>query len=242
MRTCLLLSGKSDSFDKYTMYYENTIKKWFNPDVFISTWEHDKVDDYISYYKPNGVSITDLNGSEMKYRINDIKDYLEKIQYTFDRSNIINSLYPMFYNIYRCGLIKKEYELINGFKYDLVFHSRPDLLYGNIHTSCRIEPFLSYIPDEEIKDSLINSIYLRLDPYVDCDTNRNMKIDNWIGDSFSFGNSDLMDKYTKTFLNIKEILKNGQWDNNINEKMLFYSLKKYNINIKHTYFCYSIKW
>jgi hypothetical protein len=244
MKTCVLLSGKSgDIYNKFkkknidfTYYYSNvynTIIKPFNADVFISTWNFSGIENIIRIYNPMLIRIEDYEDFYMRQNI-----YKNNIIYNKDNDVIFNSIYPMFYKIYDCGLLKKEYESLNNFKYDLVIRSRFDLIFGNIHTSCSKEPYIDEMSLEEIDDSIKNDvIYLRKDPFVG-----NKIINDWIWDQFAFSNSKTMDIYNSTYLNLTNILNSGEENCDVHEKILYYNLRNNNVETKHTHVVYGLKW
>jgi len=244
MRTCVLLSGKPNDiynyYDSkmvdYSYYCENIYKSIIEPfdaDVFISTWDFDGIDNMIEYYNPK--LIRDIASNILE---NDITD-TDNQNWSICNVDILkNHQYPMYYKIYDCNELKKEYELLNNFKYDLVIRSRLDLKFGDKHESVSIEPYLTIMDKDEIKDVINNDVlYLRKDPYKFA----NRKIDNWIWDQFAFSNSGIMDIYCSTYLNIHNIVNSGAEYAHLAEKLLYYNLENNNVKTKHTHLVYGIK-
>jgi hypothetical protein len=95
------------------------------------------------------------------------------------------SAYYAFYNIYMCNELKKQYEIKNGFKYDLVIRSRTDCFW------------FRYIREQEFELAKHNIMipadwaFKGVNPYAR-------------SDMFAFGNSELMDSYSLMFTRLKE--------------------------------------
>lgn len=96
------------------------------------------------------------------------------------------NMYGMYYKIYACNELKKEYEKENGFTYDVVMRTRPDLIYQ--------KPFDFY--NNTFFEELINK---KLLVYMTCRSG--------ICDHFFIGKSDVMDQMTQLFLKLTDIFK-----------------------------------
>jgi hypothetical protein len=143
------------------------------------------------HYQTNNIEILDYNFldsefSPLKYTNITCKQFHWQINSNIGNSsygihnNIINST-RMFYLIYRCNLQKLYLEYTTNEKYDFVFRMRPDMqffpqVYGILLRLDQLDRTKIYIPDGHI----------------------------WT-DQFSYGPSDLMNKYANTFLRISGV-------------------------------------
>jgi hypothetical protein len=98
-----------------------------------------------------------------------------------DILNIENAV-NMFYKIYKCNQLKKEYEDENNFKYDFVIRARCDVKYN----------------EKLILKNDKNTLYVPFGNDY-----------NGLNDQFSFGDSETMDKVSDLYLNINDYVKNG---------------------------------
>lgn len=89
---------------------------------------------------------------------------------------------PLFYKIYKCNELKKDFEKLNNFEYDLVIRLRPDLSIG--------EP----IPDTHVSN--LNKIYHRI---------RTIDVSFQMSDQFFYGNSRDMDIACAAYSKINEL-------------------------------------
>jgi hypothetical protein len=240
MRTALLISGLIRPNFKNCF---ETINKYFiqllNPDIFISSWDSKDVDEVLRLYKPIYSRIEDYNDTSIKMRINNFLYFMESINYDI-RENIIKSGYPMYYKIYDVNCLKRDYEIIKDFKYDLVIRLRFDLNFEFDINNLIIDnnfPKCFGIDNEEILDVLQNDlVYLRLDPFY----GKFKKFNEWIWDNFAFGNSKMMDIYSNTFINIEKMILLNKENLYINEMILLHHLKENNVILKHTKTFYEI--
>lgn len=231
METAVLICGLiPNNFHKYYDSINKTVIKPFNSDIFISTWKTELNDDVFALYKPKLYRIEDLNDISIKSRQNSFLYFLKEKGNKGNRSISLNGRYPMFYKIYDVNILRKEYEEYKKKKYDLIIRIRFDLSFEHKHEVCTKGPFLfNKIDEEEIKDSLNNNIlYLRKD-------NEEM---NAVWDQFAFSNSENMDVYCNTFLNLEQLTEERYLNS---EEILFNNLKNNNTNIKHTKTVYDIK-
>jgi hypothetical protein len=232
MRTCVLLSGKSNNIHSHTYkivdykhYYDNiykTIIYPFDSDVFISTWDFDDgIDELVDYYNPKLIRVENYNFFSKRQDIisNIIDEIPENIKF------LKNNQYPMFYKIYDCNELKKEYELLNDFKYDLVIRCRFDLEFGWEPPNGWLDSFIKEMDNGEIEDAINNDIlYLRKDFF--------RKVCDRTGDHFAFSNSKIMDIYSSIYLNIHKILNSKLPQTNMAEEKLYYHLRNNNIKTK----------
>jgi hypothetical protein len=95
---------------------------------------------------------------------------------------VVENCINMFYKVKRCNDLKKQYENIHNFKYDIVVRLRTDT------------PFRSPLSFSEDKDKIF--IPANLDYGGVCD-------------QFAYGCSELMDKFCDLFTNIKQYFDEG---------------------------------
>lgn len=247
MRVAVLICGKCPKdYKKYRDSIYNTLIKPYESDVFISTWTDNTYDpsELWSLYKPKRLLIGSMNS---------IKDKIDKFN-EFTKKNgisqVLGSMYPLFYKLYTANQLRIQYQEENNFKYDIIIRTRFDLNFSERMFANSIEPFIfDKIEISELSDAMKNDVvYLKMDPFYDFPTFewRNSpdyfvkKIDDWIWDSFGFGNDKSMNIYCDTFLNLERIIESKRKDVNVNEKMLYYNLIDNGISIKHTHTTYRI--
>jgi hypothetical protein len=181
MRVAICMSGLTRSL-QYTwpMAYFNVMKHLDNVDVFVHTWDND-----------NGGT----RGFEMKSCVYDDKqNYIEKFmqpksyeiesQEEFTRKNAIRRSTYMYYSIFKANLLKKQYEDLHNFKYDVVIRSRMDAIYE--------APLLS----EELRKCIEENV-LYVGTFNDPETWPHAGL---YPDSFAFSNSKNMDTYSDVHL------------------------------------------
>jgi hypothetical protein len=95
-------------------------------DFFISAWDTDNREEYSDNY-PYRFHGNSMPKSEIIDSLKNLKIY-EFLGEEIEDEFIYNSP-KNWYLIYRCNLLKTEYELKNDFVYDCVFISRPDALW-----------------------------------------------------------------------------------------------------------------
>lgn len=141
MRVALCLSGMPRSFKKCSDALFRNFIDIYRPDIFISTWQAEIVDDafpetdspheLIELYKP------------MKF---DIEVFNEKRRATFETNPFKNfsdrggrsvaRMIPMFYKIHLADMHRFMYEQENKLTYDIVVRCRMDVL---LHQPIRLE-------------------------------------------------------------------------------------------------------
>lgn len=219
----LCFSGELRTIDKCLDNINDNIiiplKKEFNVDIFISTWDNEK-------------EIIELVKNNLNPKIFHIEPYMNeyfKKNYTsdnFKKNNLmcISTSYnaaSMWYKAYKCKEYMLEYSLQNNIHYDCIFRLRPDIIYNEI------------IDINKVKESIINeSIYMS----------------KWHGlyesvtfkllDHFSFGSFESMCKYLDTYDNIKNYIQNNNFTHSA-EGFLYQQIK--NINIERVDFSYSVQ-
>jgi len=100
----------------------------------------------------------------------------------FPAYNTLSSFFSVFNSIF----LKKKYELSNGIRYDAVVRCRFDMALNFVPDFNTMEPDILYVPDDLM--SIGNEL---------------------ISDHFAYGDTDVMDKYSTTFINSDSLYNNG---------------------------------
>lgn len=151
MKVALCLSGHIRNLEENYESIKKNLLDHYDTDIFIHTWDtygwrvegnNISVDedgfkgfDYYSglinknkileLVKPKEIVVDYYTDYESKF-VEKAKNYVNLKHPDKDRpSNMVS----MWYKIFKCNEIKKDYELKNNFKYDIVIRSRADLYY-----------------------------------------------------------------------------------------------------------------
>lgn len=128
MRVAICLSGQ---IRNWKLAYKNQLYFWSRGgnviDYFIHTWDYSADRTGVSKpYIERDVTIDEFN--EVKNAFNPIKYEIDnKKQYYFYDNDHWSSL---FYSFSRSIMMKRKYEIENGFEYDVVVKSRPDVCFN----------------------------------------------------------------------------------------------------------------
>lgn len=173
MKVALCLSGGLRNFKDTHYSFKHFLLDKYDVDVFFYGLENREgveknKEDLIELYKPK------------KFQIN-TTDFYDEIHCKY---NIPSSFYG-FYNVLKCNDLKSDYELENGFKYDIVIRSRTDYFWFRDLTDEEIviSKEKIVIPDEWSFKSV--NYFARFD-------------------GFAIGSSSLMDQYCSLFDRIDE--------------------------------------
>ena len=179
MKIALCLSGQIRSYQKSYEYYLKNLIENNDVDVFIHTWNID-TDIYTELntfnqlketFKPKSFSLS------KQFPEDQFKNYT-----VIDERWPAKNTFQMWYSVFKANELKREHELTNGFKYDMVVRTRFDFAL-NTKIDLNIEKNKLYVPNDLIKGTI--------DP--------NQMAAN---DQFAYGDSDVMDLYSQTFWNI----------------------------------------
>jgi hypothetical protein len=190
MRVAYCLSGLArDNEETFEYTKAGILDKW-DVDVFASVWNEDYTgvfesqhEKLIELYQPKLFNIDvhidlvkpfmDEYPRKDRWRNFD-KTYPEAKKYrsSWGRTNVLN----MYYQIFRCNMLRKRYEQEKGFKYDVVIRARADGGWAINH--------------ELLRDD--NTVYLH-----------NLK-DTYPSDWFAYGEGRVMDVYADTWSNIQK--------------------------------------
>ncbi len=146
----------------------------------------------LNVLKPKKFKIIEYNSDLQKGEMNlDGKNYMNYWDNEKDR-NYGFSAFGMYAKIYKCNLLKKEYEEENNFRYDFVWRARMDYIFLDKIT-------LDMIDLTEHQDFKDNHIYLIKDRFAH-NTNRETN------DKFIGGSSRVMDLVSNIYLNLQKYL------------------------------------
>jgi len=199
-RVAVCLSGEMRFFtDELVMNgFETYIQSW-NPDIFISTWDHVGISMNHGYISPKDIKEREdtlhlhIQNTYKNLKAVEIENYNEWIDSISQEdyniiysdtfySRTINS-YPQLYKIYKANKLKMDYEKELGFKYDVVLRIRPDNL------------FIKPLDLNQISSNLIYNINLKGAFYP-----------NRIYDIFFYGGSEEMDVVSDSYRFFKQLL------------------------------------
>ena len=141
-----------------------------------------------------------------------IKYQFEKFRDLCPMVTNINVIATIFYKIYHCNELKKQYELENNFKYDLVIRTRGDQVFEK---KINLD-----FPTDKI---LINAYPWGDEDYVHHfieENNRESEI-NCINDRFAVGNSENIDVLCDIYNHLEELISSSE------NVQLEYLLNKY---------------
>ena len=204
LKVALCISGHMRTFkDNFSNLHKNILSK-LNCDVFIHTWNtldsyKEKINDnqfetLQRYYNPKSIIIE----PKKEFQITNL------MRSKAEPGRNVHNMLSMFYKIEACNNLKKEYEIANNFKYDLVIRFRSDIsMLSPLPITNKIDNDLLYVP-----------LY-----------------GNFSGlcDQLAFGSSETMDKYSCIFSNIENHLNNGASFNP--EKMTKFHVQSMNLPV-----------
>jgi len=135
MRVALCLSGMPRSFKRCAEALRKNFIDIHKPDIFISTWktelvddtfpETDPVDELLDTYKPIKFDVELFDArKQATFETNPFKGHADQ------GGRSVGRMLPMFYKIFLCDLHRFVYEKENQFTYDVVVRCRTDLLFA----------------------------------------------------------------------------------------------------------------
>jgi hypothetical protein len=124
MKICLLLSGDMRNvYETFPSFKSNLLDR-YDTDIFISTWNSDKVNQSINLFNPISIDIENYEaGFQSKWN-----ELVSQYEYKLETNANLVSMISMWYKTLRVSQLKKKYEGLMGFKYDLVIKTRPDII------------------------------------------------------------------------------------------------------------------
>lgn len=175
MRVAILISGYLRSFEENLQNIKNKILDRFDsPDIYLHITKNEDTED--KYFN----KVSNLT-EKIKYQLNPLICIIESNLIFSEKNSKKNNLYNQWIKYYKLNNLKKINEKIFG-KYDLVIKLRPDLFF-NSEINFEISKNTIFLPE----DSKIDKKKL-----LNC-------TDNYIADTFAFGDSESMDIYFDVF-------------------------------------------
>lgn len=180
MKIAVCLSGQPRSLQRGHEYIAKNLLEPYSPDVFVSTWDNVvPTSDWLSInflYDPK-VIVGQKSLSP---------DYFDKYTRIASPQHPAYNTACMLYQVYKANELKREYELQQGFTYDIVVRLRFDFALNTVLNFENIEPWKLYVPN------------CRQDPHrVMCN------------DQLAWGSSEVMDAYSQTFQNADFLYRSG---------------------------------
>ena len=124
MKVCLLLSGQMRNADEVFPSFKSNLLDRYDTDVFISTWNSHNVHQSINLFNPISVDIENYEAG-FQSKLNELVSHNEHKLET--NANLV-SMISMWYKTLRANQLRKKYENLMGFKYDLIIKTRPDII------------------------------------------------------------------------------------------------------------------
>lgn len=181
MKVALCLSGQPRMFRKAHEYVKEHLLDKYDVDVFAHSW-NTNVNDVMSachLYHSYGPCITPPLNPDGLTEYPDIDP-------KWPAKNVIS----MFYSVFKANEQKREHELREGFRYDVVVKSRFDFALNIVPDFNKMEQGKVYVPNDYIKGHIKpNGIICN--------------------DQFAYGDSKTMDSYSNTFWNIDRARHHG---------------------------------
>lgn len=207
-KIALCLSGYLRTFEEcYPSILKNIIAD-NDVDIFIHTY--DKIGNSSGWRYPIDLS-QNINMEFLENLPNlkilavqkwdDIRYQFEKFRFIVPNVTNINVIATIFYKIYMCNELKKQYEIDNNFKYDLVIRTRGDQVFEK---KINLD-----FPTNKI---LINAYPWGDEDYVHHYTEPD-KFENekkCISDRFAIGTSENIDILSNLYLNFEELITNSE--------------------------------
>lgn len=201
-KVALLISGYLRSFEYNYEQLKRKILDKYDTDIYLHISLDEKSNDR---YSNNKINIDNI--------INTLKPITMLCE--SDNNSKLNGMMQMWNKIYKLNNIKKNKEILNGYKYDCVIKYRPDMCINNINFNI---------------DSIIeNTIYIPIDSKIDKKKLKYIK-DPYICDIFAYGDSNIMNKYCNIYESLEYLTE--KYKTNISETLLYYYLHDSNINYK----------
>lgn len=180
MKLALCLSGQPRSFEKAFEYINRNLLSVFDVDVFFHAWKSN--DDYaqrINYTKLHDLYKPIIGIFDSPLPVNTNSDLIVP-----NPSHPSNFCTSMFYSIYRANDFRIRHEIMQDKRYDFVIRSRFDLALN------KVLDFNSFTK---------NTVYVS----KDCEG------PSLLNDQFAVADSDTMNVYASTFLNLRRLYESG---------------------------------
>lgn len=230
MRTALCLSGQLRTFNSCYPSLKKYILDCFHPDVFVHTWyeqgdvsiqrDKDQMDSGKSKAVVDITKISALLDTKKTFLEHfnpimfDSLDGVSKPEHLWGVYHENKGMLPMFYSIYKCNLLKQQYERENNTEYDMVIRTRPDLEY------------LNYMPQTVINGFKNDNNIVFIPTW-----NKHSNIS--FNDTFAFGNSENIDRYCNCWKQLQDMWDDYDYKNMCEtERVLYQYLNDNNVDVK----------
>lgn len=180
MKIALCLSGQPRSFEKAFEYVNKNLLSVYDVDVFFHSWKAS--DDYTQ--RNNFIKIHDLYKPIYGFFDSPLPETTNSDLVVPNASHPSNFCTSMFYSIYRANDFRIRHEIMQGKRYDFVIRSRFDLALNKIIDFNSFEGNTVYVSKDCDGPSLLN-------------------------DQFAIADSDTMNVYASTFLNLRRLYYSG---------------------------------
>jgi hypothetical protein len=217
MKVALIFSGQFREAKHCYKGFKENILDIYNPDVFISTWSNSSninpagwfgnyqkddctVSEIMEMYNPKSIELEKFDDENYQ----PFKKMADKLDSKINHETKTVNVNSMWYKRYRANLLRKQFEELNNFKYDVVISSRFDLEI--------LEP-LSF----ELKG---NELLIPIG-FDWC---------NGLNDLFAVGNSDTMNQYFDIF-NLMEYYRLEKEVSETPELIMKYHVNSKNIEV-----------
>ena len=240
MKIAFCIAGHVRRYEKAFVNFQqkflNPLRKKHEVDLFLSVWDKRvensshgwqagayrdleslsvNVDELFSLYQPKSMVVDNYDKLKHLFLLSN---------FTNKRSNdiryVVDGIWhpaSAHYRRLQCSLLKQDYEINNGFKYDLVLQWRPDLIIKNEINLNRLENFNPNVLH-------LHSASLQWDGHF------------WAGDCYAYGSSALTDELFQCFNYLKETANMfGDPDNFQSERTLYNYLSYKKVPISESF-------
>jgi hypothetical protein len=180
MRLALCLSGQPRSYFEAQKYIKKNLLDKYNVDVFIHSWRIPGALEQIRLSEQINFIYEPL------YNISDftLPADTNSDMFVHNSSHPANFCTSMFYSIYRANEFRIRHEMQNSMKYDFIIRSRFDFALNKVIDFSTLKKGTVYVSKDVDGDSLLN-------------------------DQFAIADSDTMNQYASTFLNLRNHYNRG---------------------------------
>ena len=207
MKVALLLCGFLRTYKNNFNNLKENILDRYNCDIFLHVSQNECNTD--KYINNNDRSLLDHLDSIIK--IYNPKSFICEKEYIINKNNKIeNNTLNFYHKIYQVNQLRKNFEYLNDFKYDVVIIMRPDIYFKNNYDI--IKNNYKFIQEDRIilsKSDLNRSV-----------CNKDKSFD----DKICIGNNKSIDNFCNLYTKIREFI-NDKIDI-ISENILYYYLNK----------------
>lgn len=133
MKIAICISGFTrqylECYPSYKKYILDSLQH-HDVDVFFHGWSNNN-DEQIKELYQTKCCVTKLHTNETMQEIKDAVDvgYISDLDQTIATNRLKSNMTGMFYNIYKCNELRKQYALEQNITYDITIHTRPDNVF-----------------------------------------------------------------------------------------------------------------